>query len=144
MDTQEVTVGGVRVVNHNDFAITDRFDGVPFTFSPGKAETIPPDAANHIFGWRFHGEGETPEAVAADMLVYCQKRHGWNTVEVVRAGNHTKWFGKLEFKPVRFRMVEVTDDETALPTAVSSPRAPRRDKLAEAVSEAEARHAAPR
>lgn len=139
--TQEVTVGGVRVVNNNDFTIADRFDGVPFTFPPGRAETIPPDAANHIFGWRQIGEDETPEKVAADMLLYCQKRHGWNTVEVVRAGNHTKWFGKLEFKPVRFRMVEVSDDETDLPTAATSPRAPRRDKLAEAVEEAKARHA---
>ena len=135
-DTHEVTVGGVRVVNNNDFTISDMFDGVPFTFDPGKAETIPPDAAGHIFGW-------SPEATPAEMLLYCQKRHGWNTPEVVRANNHTKWFGQIEFKPVRFRMVEVTDDESALPTVAASPRAPRRDKLAEAVKEAEARHAGP-
>ncbi len=142
--TQEVTVGGVRVVNNNDFTIADRFDGIPFTFESGKAQTIPPDAANHIFGWRPLDDDEEPAKLAADMLLYCQKRHGWNTVEVVRAGNHTKWFGKLEFKPVRFRMVEVTDDEGSLPTVAASPRAPRRDRLAEAVAEAEARQAKPR
>ena len=39
MDNKEVTVAAVRVVNHNDFTISDRFDDVPFTFAPGKAET---------------------------------------------------------------------------------------------------------
>jgi hypothetical protein len=144
MDTQEVTVGGVRVVNSNDFTIADRFDGVPYTFETGKAQTLPPDAANHIFGWRPLGEDERQSELDAEMLVYCQKRHGWNTPEVIRADNHTKWFGKLEFKPVRFRMVEVSEDETDLPSATQSPRAPRPNKLMEAADQAEARRANPR
>ena len=140
----EATVGGVRVVNNNDFVITDRFDGIPFTFNPGKAETIPPDAANHIFGWRNVREDETPESLKADMLLYCQKRHGWNTPEVVRAGDHVRWFGKLDIKPVRFRMVEVPDDENDLPTVASAPRVPRPNKLMDAADAAEARRRDPR
>lgn len=133
-------VGGVRVVNNNEFTIKDMFDGIPFTFDPGKPVTIPPDAAGHIFGWR-------ADATPDEMLVYCQKRHGWNTPEVVRAGDHTKWFGKLELKPVRFRMVEVPDDEADLPTIAESPRrGPGRppssshpNKLMQAADAAEAR-----
>lgn len=139
---QEATVGGVRIVNRNDFTIADMYDGVPYTFPTDSPVTVPPDAANHIFGWRLKGDEETDEKVAADMLLYCQKRHGWNTPEVVRAGNHTKWFGKLEFKSVRFRMVEVDDDESAL--TIATPPRQRRDKLAEAIAESEARHREPR
>lgn len=126
---QELMVGSVRVVNGNDFTIKDMFDGVPFTFDPGKAVTIPTDAANHIFGWRSLMEGESPANLTDEMLVYCQKRHGWNTPEVVRSGNHQKWFGKLEFKPVRFRLVEVNDDEEeSLPNMLAPPEGKQKAK----------------
>lgn len=137
MDENEVHVGGVRVVNKNDFEIVDRFDGVPFTFEPNKPVTIPPDAANHIFGWA-HGATED------EMLVYCQKRHGWNTPQAIKAGDHLKFFHNIEMKPVRFRMVEVAEDEDSLPTIAEPPRAPRKqtgNKLMQAANEAEARRA---
>lgn len=116
-ENEKITVSGVRITNRNDFNIVDRFDGVPFTFESNKAETVPPDAANHIFGWAF-------EATPDEMLLYCQKRHGWNTPEVIKSGNHLKWFKALEFKPVRFRMVEVVDDEDELPNPL--PKGARR------------------
>lgn len=139
----EVTVGGVRIVNNNEFTIADMFDGVPFTFEPGKAITIPPDAANHIFGWRPVAENETESARNNEMLIYCQKRHGWNTPDIVRVGEHTKRFGKLEFKAVRFRMVEVTEDEESLPTMATPrrPRKPHENKMMQAAAESEARRA---
>ena len=59
---ENITVGGVQVINRNEFTIADMFDGIPFTFAPNKALTIPPDAANHIFGW-------SPEATKDEMLV---------------------------------------------------------------------------
>jgi len=121
-------VGGVRVTNKNEFVIRDRFDGVPFTFEPGKSVTIPPDAANHIFGWRHHGDDEAPEHATNDMLVYCQKRHGWNTPDIIKSGNHLKWFKAIEFKPVRFRMVEMSDEDEApeeLPNPIQKPGARR-------------------
>jgi hypothetical protein len=41
----------VNVLNSNDFPLEDRYDGVLYTFAPGRALTIPAEAAKHIFGW---------------------------------------------------------------------------------------------
>lgn len=62
----------VRVTNGNSFAIDDRFDGVPYEFPAGQTVIIPPDAAQHIFG--FPGE-------EADMMVHMARRFGWNRPE---------------------------------------------------------------
>ena len=62
----------VRVFNGNPFQINDRFDGVPYEFPPGKITIIPPEAAQHIFG--FPGE----EAV---MAAHMARRFGWNRQE---------------------------------------------------------------
>lgn len=62
----------VRVTNGNPFQINDRFDGVPYEFPAGKTVVIPPEAAQHIFG--FPGD-------EADMHVYMARRFGWNRQE---------------------------------------------------------------
>ena len=65
----------VKVKNNNTFAIADRYDGVPYIFGAGKTETIPLDAAQHIFGFREDGDTEA-------MYHYMVQRHGWNTYKV--------------------------------------------------------------
>ena len=62
----------VRVTNHNAFQINDRFDGVPYEFPPGLTVVIPPEAAQHIFG--FPGDD-------ADMQAHMARRFGWNRPE---------------------------------------------------------------
>jgi hypothetical protein len=39
----------VNVLNSNDFPLEDRFNGVLYIFAPGRALTIPAEAAKHIF-----------------------------------------------------------------------------------------------
>jgi hypothetical protein len=94
----------IKVTNHNDFEISDRYDGVVFSFEPHKAVTIPAEAANHIFGWK---EGIASEA----MFSHFQRRCGWNTPEYTTTGKAKKFWEKLDIVPVTFRLVEVSAEE---------------------------------
>lgn len=62
----------VIVTNRNAFVVRDRFDGVPFVFKPNEPVAVPPEIAQHFFGW---------PADRDVMNVYIAKRHGWNTRE---------------------------------------------------------------
>jgi hypothetical protein len=105
--TQARTLISLKVVNHNDFVIVDRFDGVPYEFEPEKSVSVPSDAALHMLGW-YPG---------VDMLVvknHVQKRWGWNTPELVNSKTHDKYFAALSFKPVSYRIVEVPEEVTEI------------------------------
>ena len=88
----------VRVTNKNTFTLKDRFDGVPYTFEPHIAISIPADAAAHIFGWY---DGVEPEV----MRRFCKKRFGWNTPEMEKEGKPDKFCDALEIKPMLYRLV---------------------------------------
>ena len=122
----------VRVVNRNDFPITDRYDGVVYKFEPAdqssaeargpdKKEhsvTIPAEAANHIFGW-------TPTATHDEMFMHFQRRSGWNT-PAYADGKGERFFKRIEITSVTYRLVEVAthelvDEDEAL-DAVSAPK----------------------
>lgn len=113
----ERTLISLRVVNHNEFTIEDRFDGVPYTFEPEKSVAVPSDAALHMFGW-FPG---------VDMLVvknHLTKRWGWNTPDIINQKLNDKYFAALSFKPVTYKIVEVPEEVTEvdeLPAAVKKP-----------------------
>ena len=97
----------LKVTNHNDFAIEDRFDGVPYLFEPNKSVSVPSDAAAHMLGW-FPG---------VDMMVvknHVMKRWGWNTPELVASKKNEQYFAALNFKPVQFRIVEVPEEVTEI------------------------------
>ena len=94
----------LKVTNNNDFEIADQFDAVPYVFKPKEALTIPPDAALHIFGWQ-------PGVDMAKVEVHVQRRWGWNTPAIVEKNHHKKFFAKLEFKPVTYKMVEVIETD---------------------------------
>jgi hypothetical protein len=109
------TLISLKVVNHNEFTITDMFDGVPYVFETDKSVSVPSDAALHILGW-YPG---------VDMLVvknHVQKRWGWNTPELVNSKAHDKYFAGLSFKPVTYKVVEVpeevTEQEDELPNPI--------------------------
>jgi hypothetical protein len=114
----------LRIVNGNDFAIEDRYDGVPYVFEAGKALTVPPEAALHIFGWK---PGLDPRAIETHIT----RRWGWNTPKFMESGDAKKFFAKLEFKPVTFKTVEVVsgEDDDPLPSPIP-PRAEKRDASA--------------
>jgi hypothetical protein len=113
----------LRVTNNNDFEINDRYDGVPYSFEAGKALTVPPEAALHIFGWQ---PGADPRLIE----IHVTKRWGWNTPAFMENGNAKKFFAKLDFKPVTFKTVEMVsgEDDDELP----SPLAPRQTSQASA------------
>jgi hypothetical protein len=97
------TLISLKVTNHNDFAIEDRFDGVPYRFEPEKSVSIPSDAALHMLGW-YPG---------VDLMVvknHIQKRWGWNTPELVKEKKHDQYFAMLTFKPITYKIVEVPEE----------------------------------
>jgi hypothetical protein len=104
---QQRTLISLKVTNHNDFAIEDRFDGVPYLFEPDRATSVPSDAALHMLGW-YPG---------VDMLIvknHIQKRWGWNTPDLVASKQNEKYFAALSFKPVQYRIVEVPEEVTEI------------------------------
>ena len=59
----------IRVVNHNDFPISDRFDGIPWVLRPGESIDLPLEVATHILG--YPGDVEV-------MYRHMARRWGWN------------------------------------------------------------------
>jgi hypothetical protein len=97
----------VRVVNHNAFAIVDRWDGVPYTFLTDTPLNIPPDAAAHFFGWPAEPEVRR---------LFIAKRNGWNTPDDIKRDETgkmrwEKWVDSIEISPVHFDIVQRADDD---------------------------------
>ena len=99
-----------KVTNTNDFDIADMYDGVPYKFLAKGKNSVPLDAmaALHIFGWT---EGGDP----AEWRRHTQKRFGWNTAEMLKDGKHDRFFDRLKFDTVRYRLVEVVDNSDKEP-----------------------------
>jgi hypothetical protein len=98
----------VRVTNHGDQPFTDRWDGIPVSIPPGKADNLQLDMAGHFFGY-FYG------AAHDVMFRHTCKRQGWNTPAHLRVGKGGKTlaedlFAKIDIAPVVYKMVEVQPD----------------------------------
>jgi hypothetical protein len=130
----EPEIMAIRVINHNDFRISDRFDGVPYVFEPDKPLAIPVDAAFHIFGWH-------REVDPAIMKNYVMKRFGWNTPAMLESGKAELFYDGLKLQPIMYRMVPIEVDEGGTP--LRKERGPKPNKLLDAVAEREAARAAP-
>jgi len=106
-----------KVTNGNDFDIHEMYDGVPYTFLARGKNSVPldPFAALHIFGWT---DGGNPE----DWRRHTQKRFGWNTAEFLKSGTHDKFFDRIKFESVRYKLVEVVDnsDRVEGPTMIDT------------------------
>jgi hypothetical protein len=100
----------VRIVNHNSFAIHDRQDGVPYNFLPDKAVDIPPEVAEHIFG--FPGDTE-------DMHRHMAKRWGWNLPEhMTWEDGQMKWqrmCSNIDVSVERYELRRVIDPKAPIP-----------------------------
>jgi hypothetical protein len=74
----------LRVTNNNDFEISDRYDGVYYSFSPKKSVVIPVHAGVLLFGFALDENGYPilgdDERVTPN-YAHMQRRWGWNTVE---------------------------------------------------------------
>ncbi len=121
----------VRVINHNGFPISDRWDGVPYLFKSEPPESsvgvaIPPDAAAHFFAWPAE-----PEVVK----FYIAKRHGWNTQEdIARVDKEGRpldptganrmrwelWCENIEIIAVHFDLVQRGPDDP-IPADIGDP-----------------------
>lgn len=109
----------VKVTNHNDFTIEDRYDGILYKFLKGKSLSVPFEAACHIFGVDFTPDesGKMNEGLKDGVFAHLQKRWGWNRTS--QAKDAAKWFSKLEFSLTRHVLVEEavenSEDEEELP-----------------------------
>lgn len=88
----------VKITNHNDFDLDDRFDNQVFHFPSKKTVTIPLDVGRHLFGL---GASEQ------EAMLHTIKRYGWNTAAMLADNRHVTYYKNLEIRPVRFQMVEV-------------------------------------
>jgi hypothetical protein len=96
----------VEVVNRNGFTIRDMYDGVPYVFRPNQMLSIPPNVANHIFGWPAEGDV---------MRLHTCRRFGWNTpahMEVDKNRPHDNrtvadiYFANIEIRTVEYDFVK--------------------------------------
>jgi hypothetical protein len=112
----EPQILSLRVINFNDFAIVDRFDGTVFRFDTNIPKDVPIDAAHHIFGWFppfTDKDGERREVDPEIMRAHCQRRFGWNTPKLVESGAANEFFNRLQFRPILFRMVPMLVDDVS-------------------------------
>lgn len=133
-ELDEPQIMNVKIVNRNDFPISDRFDGVPYVFETNHPVSVPIDAANHIFGWF---PGVEKEVVRR----HCQKRFGWNTPSMVQEGQHNRFFDAIEITAILYRMVAVevddqVDDQEAEPESPAKGRAPKTNRLMQSANTA--------
>lgn len=140
----------IRVSNENAFLIEDRYDGIVYSFEPGKQKLIPILAAALFFGMRVSdderglvvdysltGSGD----VAVDWR-YVQRRWGWNTIQnkpgedLAQAVTRTqaeadKRCNKMRLTPVTLALREV--QQGSVPETLPPPRegddAPHRGKM---------------
>ena len=99
----------LKVTNRTKETIKDMYDGVPFIFEAGKSLKIPLDAALHIFGWH-------PDASLDEVERHTRRRLGWNTAQMMAMKMGDKdpgheLFSKLKFEPVRYKLVELSDED---------------------------------
>jgi hypothetical protein len=124
----------VEVVNRNGFTIRDMFDGVPYTFRPNQPLSIPPQVANHLFGWP--GEGE-------QMRLHTCRRLGWNTAEHMERDKNRPhdlrsvadiYFENIDIKTVEYDMVkrERSSSDVPMPEDSELAERPEMDARAEA------------
>jgi hypothetical protein len=125
----EPQIMAVKIINHNDFPIIDRFDGVPYKFESNVALNVPIDAVHHIFGWH-------PHVDPSEMERHCIKRFGWNTPKMQEEGRGRLFFSKIELQPIRYRMVPIEVDDEGKPLHEPKPRV---NKVMAAAAEAAAR-----
>jgi hypothetical protein len=110
-------VGHIRITNHNDFELSDHYDGRLYTFYPSKPITVPVDVARHIFGFGLSEEAQKN---------YVMRRMGWNTVEMAKDAKNIKFWKNLDIRPVLFRMVEVNEQGDELEKPQPRPGRPRK------------------
>jgi hypothetical protein len=67
--------GSVNVRNANNFVLTDKYDGIRYTFQPGQVISIPAAVAKHIFGWNEQAPHEID-------LMYTAERLGWDRKDI--------------------------------------------------------------
>jgi hypothetical protein len=122
----------VEVVNRNGFTLRDMYDGVPYIFRPNEALSIPPQVANHIFGWP--GEGYA-------MRLHTCRRFGWNTPShMERDANRPHdlrtvadiYFENIDVKTIEYDLVK---RESAVPMPEDSELAERPEMDARAAVE---------
>jgi hypothetical protein len=101
----------IKVINNNNFPVTDFCDGLAYHFNPAnpKGINLSVDAARHIFGVDFPADlaGCEDEALREEVWHHLQKRWGWNSHDAAKLAENYKKFKKLEFKPVVFTITEV-------------------------------------
>lgn len=118
----------IKVINQNKEAVSDRHDGMLYTFSTGeKGINIPLDAAEHIFGVEFpmNKDACASEEFRTQIWNHLQKRWGWNatpTRKEMEKGDASarlmvgrKFFDKISFVPAEMKMIEVVANNDDLP-----------------------------
>lgn len=105
----------VSVTNRNDFAISDRCDGVIYEFPSGQRTVIPADVARHLFLY---------PADEMDMYQHMARRWGWNRPEHYKFEHKGKaievplWLymcRKVEIRVEKYELRRVREPDAPIP-----------------------------
>lgn len=96
----------VKVINHNDFDLEDRYDGVPYVVKANGKLNIPYEAACHIFGVDFAPDeaGQVDANLRKNIFQHLERRWGWNRTSA--NGSSKAIFEKIEFNLIAMTLVE--------------------------------------
>ena len=113
----------LRVTNRNNFVLTDRYDGVDYTFEPNKPTVIEEAAARHFFGYGM-----------ADKIPFLV-RQGWcvssdKTEEAMKKLSKFVFEqGSVEFAPTAEEVKTISNNIAKLQSKVKLNKPARQDPI---------------
>jgi hypothetical protein len=107
----------IKVTNHNEFEITDYFEGFAYCFKKGEAITVPLDAMQHIFGVDFPADQAVFKTRAWRDVLFnsVSKRWGWNSHDAEKIKTYRNYCDSIAFLPVITQTVEIVADKASMP-----------------------------
>lgn len=108
----------VKIINNNDFPITDHYAGAEYVMEPGRVCQMPFEAAAHIFGI------SNPDDLMNEKIVldYLMRRWGWNRPDIIKENKHKEWFKKIKISIASYAMVEIDHTHDGLAEPRKSPQ----------------------
>jgi hypothetical protein len=111
-DRPTPTVMMVEVINHNDFNISDMFNGIPVGFPKETPVPVSPEIALHCFGY----PGEL-----TDRALHMAKRYGWSGREYLKPEGlgggpplYEVLASKIEIRPIYYDLVRRNPNDPIL------------------------------
>lgn len=106
----------IKVTNHNDFEITDYFEGLAYIFAAGMPVNVPLEVMKHIFGIDFPADEAVMKtrAFRDQLFNSVSRRWGWNSHDAEKLKKFRNQCDSISFQPIMTKMVEIVADKSEL------------------------------